>query len=224
MRAPTSSPDRLASTRPLICLITDRRAFRPPPEVAAWEEQLLAISAAAQSGCQLIQIREKDLAAGALASHAREAIEAAAAFGALVLVNDRLDVALAVGAAGVHLPASSLSVAEARALAGRAGRDDFLIGASVHSLSEARAAEGADLLICGPVYETPSKRAYGPPLGLARLAEICAAVEVPVLAIGGLRRDNFRAALEAGAAGLAAITLFTDLATIRETVRALRAG
>jgi thiamine-phosphate pyrophosphorylase len=211
---------------PLLYLITNRQAFRRNPETsdeAAWHEQLAAISEAAQAGCQLIQIRERDLPAQQLSAFVRAAIRAARPHGAWVLVNDRLDVALAAGADGVHLRASSLPVAEARVLLDRLGPPGLLIGASTHSLAEARAAEagGADFIVCGPVYETPSKLIYGPPLGLDRFAEVCRAVSLPVLAIGGIQLENFHEPLLKGAAGIAAIGLFTDRANLENNVRSL---
>lgn len=124
-----------------------------------------------------------------------------------MLVNDRLDVALATGADGVHLRTTSLPVSEVRRTFA-----NFLIGVSTHSLAEARAAEegGADFIVCGPVYETPSKREFGPPLCLEKLAEVCRAVTIPVLALGGIKGSNFRRALDAGAAGIAGIGLFQN--------------
>lgn len=174
---------------------------------------------AASSGCQLIQIREKDLAPGALLSLTRRVIDVAR--GARILVNDRLDVALAAGADGVHLPVSSLPPAEARAIADRAGLPDFVIGVSTHSLEEALAAESghADFIVTGPVFETPSKAAYGPPMGLERLGEICSRIRIPVLALGGITIDNFDRPLRAGAAGIAGIGIFSDPAELSGRIR-----
>lgn len=137
-----------------------------------------------------------------------------------MLVNDRLDVALAAGADGVHLRVSSLPAAHVRAAAINSGVEDFLIGVSTHSIVEAKAAEagGADFIVCGPVYETASKRAYGAPLGLARLAEICQMVRLPVLALGGINAMNFHEPLQRGAAGIAAIGLFTDIANLKSQI------
>ncbi len=149
----------------------------------------------------------------------RAAIALVRPYGTRVLVNDRLDVALASGADGVHLRVNSLPVAEVR----RCVAADFLVAASTHSLAEAQAAEraGADFIVCGPVYETPSKRAYGAPLGIPAFAEVCRTVNVPVFALGGIKLDNFRTTLANGAAGIAAIGLFTQPDKIVATVRAL---
>lgn len=168
----------------------------------------------------MIQVREKDLPARALVHFTRQAIAAARSHGAKVLVNDRLDVALAAGADGVHLRVSSLPAAEVRAAALNRGLKDFLIGVSTHSIVAAKAAEagGANFIVCGPVYETPSKQAYGAPLGLARLAEICQAVRLPVLALGGISARNFHEPLQRGAAGIAAIGLFTEISNLKSQI------
>jgi thiamine-phosphate pyrophosphorylase len=210
--------------RTLLYLITDRRAFLRSPEITHDDLprlQLEAIGMAARAGCRLIQIREKDMGAKALAAFTRAAAERARPHGARVLVNDRLDVAMAAGADGVHLRASSIPAREVRALASKKGLDDFLIGVSTHSAAEAKSAEegGADFIVCGPVYDTPTKRAFGPPLGLDVLAEICGAVKIPVLAIGGINLSNYREALRRGAAGVAAVSLFTDLENLEQTIR-----
>lgn len=142
---------------------------------------------------------------------------------ARVLVNDRLDVAMAAGADGVHLRVSSIPAREVRAIAATKGIADFLIGVSAHSLAEAMAAEegGADFIVCGPVYHTPSKLAYGYPLGLERFAEVCGAVKIPVLALGGINLSNFREPLRRGASGIAAISLFTDPGKIEQSVETI---
>lgn len=144
-----------------------------------------------------------------LTTFTRAAIAAARPWGARVLVNDRLDVALAAGADGVHLRVNSLPATDVRRAI---SRSDFLVAVSTHSLAQAQAAEkaGADFIVCGPVYDTPSKREFGAPLGLARFAEICRAVSIPVLALGGISLQNVREPLAHGAAGVAAISLFTD--------------
>ncbi|MBX3278487.1 MAG: thiamine phosphate synthase [Acidobacteria bacterium] len=232
MTAPLTLRPRLPRRRPLLYLITDRRIHPPTPAnpkkpsdfPAEWQVQLDAIEAAARAGCHLIQIREHDLPARQLAAFTRAAIRIARPHGALVLVNDRLDVALASDADGVHLRASSISACEARQIAEGCGRPDFLIGASVHNFREAEeAVAGADFIVCGPVYDTPSKRAFGPPLGLERFAEIARSIQLPALALGGVTMENFRDALRAGAAGIAAISLFADPLTVEASVRRMLA-
>lgn len=203
--------------KPLIYLITDRRAF---PEHQSIEGQLDAIEIAARSGCQLIQIRERDLEARDLIAFVRAAISLARPHQSKVLVNDRLDVALAADADGVHLRSSSMNAFDARSVARLGPQRDFLIGASVHSLEESRSAidHGADFLVCGPVFETASKRQYGAPLGVDKLAEISAESRIPVLGIGGINCENAHQVLTQGAAGIAGISLFTELRLIPEKV------
>jgi thiamine-phosphate pyrophosphorylase len=212
--------------RILLYLITNRTAFLRSSEITYDDLprlQLDVIAEAARAGCQLIQIREKDMSARALGAFTRAAIESVRPHGARVLLNDRLDVAMAAGADGVHLRASSIPTREVRAAAAQRGLDDFMIGVSTHSIAEARVAEegGADFIVCGPVYDTPSKRAYGPPLGLERFAEICAAVKIPTLALGGVNLSNYREPLRRGAAGVAAIGLFADLDSIEQNIQSI---
>jgi thiamine-phosphate pyrophosphorylase len=202
----------------LLYLISDRLALRRIPGKTEPEAaQIEAIRKATRAGCQLVQIREKDLNARALYELARAAVAASHPHGARVIVNDRLDVALAAGADGVHLRTTSCPAAEARAVVGSKGMNDFIIGVSTHSLAEARSAEsgGADFIVCGPLYDTPSKRAYGAPIGIENFAEICGSVEIPVLALGGIDLTNYQEPLRRGAAGIAAIRLFADQEKIK---------
>jgi thiamine-phosphate pyrophosphorylase len=157
------------------------------------------------AGVDLIQIRERDLPAGELYTVVETAVLETGSLATRILVNDRLDVAVAAEAAGVHLPAHGLPIAEVRG-----AYPNLLIGASTHNLEELRAAEvqGADFAVFGPVFETPSKLAYGGPLGIEKLGEAVRAVRIPVLALGGITFANAGTCLGAGAAGLAAITLF----------------
>jgi thiamine-phosphate diphosphorylase len=170
------------------------------------------IERAALAGVDWIQLREKDLSGRELAELAADARQRAGS-GCALFVNDRLDVALANGAAGVHLGESSLPAAEAKRLARerRAGAS-FVVGASVHALGAAREAEtaGSDYLIFGPVFSTPSKESFGAPQGLGKLREVCERVSIPVIAIGGISVENAGACLQAGARGIAAIRLFQD--------------
>jgi len=192
---------------------------------------LAKIAQALSAGVDWIQIREKDLSGRELAALLDSAVSRAiAAQGAVpqakILVNERLDVALAGKAAGVHLGENSLLVDDVRKLvqASRVGAaSPFLIGASCHSLQAARAAadSGADYLVFGPVFATPSKAAYGAPQGMDRLAEACEAVDLPVLAIGGINRQNAAACFAAGASGIAAIRLFQDAPDLPSLIQAL---
>jgi thiamine-phosphate pyrophosphorylase len=180
-----------------LCLVTDRHQTRDRDVVAVVRDCLAA-------GLPALQVREKDLGAAALALLARRLVDLARAAGALAIVNDRVDVALAVGADAVQRTHSSLPVEDIRAVADKRLR----IGASVHSLDEALAAEraGADWLVFGPVYDTPSKRAYGPPPGLPALARVARTVAIPVVAIGGITPERVAEVRAAGAHGVAVIS------------------
>jgi thiamine-phosphate pyrophosphorylase len=204
--------------------VTDRRALEAAPipsdSLPTTPSPLPAralhdsIRRAAAAGASWIQIREKDLDARSLVELARFAVAESRADGVRVFINDRLDVALAANAAGVHLGEKSLPLENVVEWRRSTGRSDFLIGVSCHSLESARAAGrgGADYIFFGPVFATPSKAAYGAPQGIERLHGVCASVEIPVLAIGGVNLENAGACLEAGAAGIAAIRLFQDAA------------
>jgi len=206
-----------------LCYVTDRKGLEVSPENQC-EALVGRMEIAARAGVDWIQLREKDLSGRALAELLREALRRVPA-GCRIVLNDRLDVACALGAGGVHLGRESLSVEDARRLArGRGATQDFLVGASTHSLAAALSAEkaGADYLVFGPVYATPSKAQYGPPQGIERLREVCHAVSLPVLAIGGITLENARACLEAGAAGIAAIRLFAEASDLAAVVDRLR--
>jgi thiamine-phosphate pyrophosphorylase len=136
-----------------------------------------------------------------------------------LVVNDRIDVALVLDDAGVHLRSSSLPVAVARRLMGVRR----LLGVSAHSMYEVEQAEGegADYVVLGPIYETPSKQRYGSPLGLALLEEACRRVRIPVLGIGGITPARAREVRGAGAFGVAAIGAILGASDCAEATRAL---
>lgn len=174
-----------------------------------------AIRRAIRAGVDLVQIREKDLSGQELMELARWAVEEARAGRAKIIVNDRLDVAIASGAAGVHLGRESAPVKEVvRWVKGIRGRRaaGFLVGVSCHSVEEAREAErdGADCIHFGPVFETPSKRKFGKPQGVQKLREVCEAVRIPVIAVGGIDAGKIEECLRAGARGVAGIRLFQE--------------
>jgi len=180
------------------------------------------IAAAIAAGVEWVQIREKALPARSLLALTERSLELARQTGRTrVLVNDRLDVALAANAHGVHLGTRSMPAALARRLAPRG----FFVGVSCHSLQEAVTAEaaGADYILLGPIFATPSKLAYGPPLGLAKLREIALQISIPVFALGGISVDRVAPCLESGAAGVAGIRIFQDCDSVEEMVRELRA-
>ena len=150
-------------------------------------------------------MRERDLEAAELYRLARDVVRLVRGSRTKVVINDRLDVALAAGADGVHLRADAVPAASVRSLA----PDGFLVGRSVHAAQEALAeAEGADYLIAGTVWPTQSKTADHRLLGLQGLSEIVRAVSIPVLAIGGVSLDRLRQVAQTGAAGVAGIGLF----------------
>ena len=196
--------------KPILCYVTDRLALSAAPGTDAL---LAGIRNAVTAGVDWIQIREKDLEARALAGLVRLALESTRGTGTKVLVNDRLDVAIAAGAAGVHLGETSLPVERVTEWRRSARLMDFQIGVSCHSTEAAKAAQrgGADYIFFGPVFSTPSKIAFGPPQGIERLREVCMAVQIPVLAIGGVNLENASSCVEAGAAGIAAIRLFQEV-------------
>ncbi len=165
-----------------------------------------AIARAMVWGVDFIQIREKDLTDRELLLLTQDAVKLCRGSGCKVLVNGRLDIAIAGGARGVHLPSTGLRVSD---LAPHLPRD-FIVGASAHSLREARraAAAGAHYVLLGPVFPTPSKLRYGEAMGCDRFRRICSALPVPVFGLGGIEPANFRRVLEAGAAGIAGIRLF----------------
>ena len=184
-----------------------------------------SIRRAAAAGTDWIQIREKDLDGRSLVELARFAVAETRATATRVLVNDRLDVALAANAAGVHLGEKSLPLEVVAEWRRSSWRRDFLIGVSCHSLESARAAMrgGADYIFFGPVFATPSKAAFGAPQGIELLRQVCASVEIPVLAIGGVNLENARECIAAGAAGVAAIRLFQDAAASADLAARLKA-
>jgi len=213
---------------PLLCYVTDR-SLLAADSVEARKLLSQKIAAAAAAGVDWIQIREKDLSGREWSAVTREALHLAASRTApsrvKVLVNDRLDIALATKAGGVHLGEKNLPPEEVRRLVKPLQREeDFLIGVSCHSLEAAKTAErgGADYLIFGPVFTTPSKAAYGAPQGLNRLAAVCHAVALPVLAIGGITLENASTCISAGASGIAAIRLFQDAPDLAAVVRTLQ--
>jgi thiamine-phosphate pyrophosphorylase len=195
----------------IVCLVTDRRR-RPPIEQAA---------EAVDAGVDLIQIRERDLDASTLASLSLRIVEVTRGSRTRVVVNDRVDVALACGASGVHLRGDSMAASRVRTIVPQG----FLLGRSVHERDEAvTASPDADYLIAGTVFPTASKRGRIDLLGLDGLEAIAAAVRIPVLAIGGITLERAAEVAAAGAAGIAALGLFADVERpIKQVVRALQA-
>jgi thiamine-phosphate pyrophosphorylase len=209
---------------PIIYLITSgetKRATTPDSEEFA--RILALVTRAVAARVQLVQLREKNLPARTLYELTTRAAEITRGSSTRLLVNDRADIARAARADGVHLTTRSLEASVVRRTFG----DQFLIGVSTHTLAEARAARDAraDLAVFGPVFDTPSKREYGAPVGLEHLSEAARTLSpFPLLALGGITRENSPDALRAGASGVAAIRLFSDGRNLDATVRAIRGG
>lgn len=196
-----------------LCYITDRRGIAPSP-------LLPRVQAVAEAGVDLIQLREKDLASRELLGLVKSAVEAGRGSKIRIVVNDRLDIALATGAHGVHLGGQSVPPEAVR----RHVDQGFLVGVSCHSMEDALKAEagGADYILLGPIFDTPSKRQYGPPLGLKKLSEVASRIRIPLLALGGITVERVGSCLEAGATGIAGIRLFQEESSPANRIRELK--
>ena len=183
---------------PNLYLITDRH------QIAKGRQLLEVIEELLQAGVRMVQLREKDLSAAELFPLAKNLRSLTHHYKSLLLINDRIDLAQAIGADGVHLGGHSLPVKSARNILG----SNYLIGASTHSVAEVESAQnqGADFVTYGPVYFTPSKQAYGKPVGIESLQSICARSNIPVYALGGIKANNTKTMLQAGAHGVAMIS------------------
>ena len=218
----------------ILCYITDRRQFAGSPQEQ--RARLLAkVAEASRAGVDLIQLREKALPARELEALAAEAArlvgENAGPKRARLLVNSRVDIAIAAGADGAHLRSEDIAASEARVILSKAGMHGAVVGVSCHTLAEVRLAEshGADFVVFGPVFE----KSGAPGQGLAALRKVCGRVPargieaalpagcMPVLALGGVTLENAAACLEAGAAGIAGIRLFqeNDIARVVEAIK-----
>jgi thiamine-phosphate pyrophosphorylase len=204
-----------AMTLPVVHLITDRTLV---PELGA---HLGAVLRGLEAGRVAVHLREKSLSGAALLALGRELVEVCHAHGQRLLVNERIDVALACGADGVHLPATAVGPAAARRLLGPSA----LVGVSCHSADEVERARagGADYASFGPVWATPSKAGHGAPVGLERLRE-ASRLGLPLLALGGVEPALVGQAFEAGAAGVAVIRAWLDGPAPAAAVRALLAS
>jgi thiamine-phosphate pyrophosphorylase len=197
--------------QPIIYLITSGATTESSASSSEDFRRVLAqVRAATSAGIPFIQLREKKLSARALYELTLASVEITRASMTRILVNDRADIARAAKADGVHLTTGSLEAERVR----RAFGPDFLVGVSTHTFSEACAARdgGADFAVFGPVFDTPSKRSLGAPLGLDTLREASRQLApFPLLALGGITLENAPLALRAGASGVAAIRLFNDI-------------
>jgi thiamine-phosphate pyrophosphorylase len=198
----------------LLCYITDRSQFSGS-ESARRRRLLAKIAEAARDGVDYIQLREKDLSTHELELLAREAILAIrenSPSNTHLLINSRTDVALAVGADGVHLRSDDISPSEVRKILndhGGSARARFTIGVSCHLIHEVRlAVDHADFVVYGPVFQKKTGSQSGA-AGIETLRQACLE-KIPVLALGGITVGNAGACLQAGAAGIAAIRLFQE--------------
>ena len=187
-------------------LITDRKlvARQGSTELAEVSSLVTAVSQALKGGVKAVQLREKTLGTRLLLRLACKLRELTAVYSARLFINDRLDIALAAGADGVHLTSESIPAAAVR----RAVGNRLLIGVSTHSINEAREAQdaGADFLTFGPVYRTPSKLKYGKPVGAGMLKRVCREMGIPVFALGGVKESKIDEAVKAGAYGVSMIS------------------
>jgi thiamine-phosphate pyrophosphorylase len=208
--------------KPITYLVTSGETTSSTrPADPDFEAILALVRTAAAAGISIVQLREKNLTAHTLYELAARSTEAVRESATLVLVNDRADVARAAGCHGVHLTTRSLDAAIVRRVFG----PEFVIGVSTHTPAEARAARdgGADFATFGPVFDTPSKRAFGSPVGLAALGETAPALApFPLIALGGVTIERTAAVFEAGAAGVAAIRLFSDGRNLARRVHHIR--
>jgi thiamine-phosphate pyrophosphorylase len=200
-------------------MITNRRALPHRNSNSDPTDIRSHITRALNSGVDLVQIREPDISARDLVELTRGLSPLAGRVGAGLLVNDRVDVA-AASEAGVHLTTRSLSAETVRRVFGA----EMLIGVSTHTSEEAVKAEhgGADFIVFGPVFATESKRIYGSPVGLGALGSVTRKLGIPVFALGGITTSNFVFALDAGAAGVAGISIFIDADRIESVVAAVK--
>lgn len=205
---------------PPLCLVTDRRRFpAPEPGRAFADAEWRVLDAAIAAGVGAVQLREKDLDGGALYARATLLAVRCREAGVKLIVNGRVDVALGVAADGVQLPADGLPVTATRALLG----PSRVIGCSVHTEEELARSAGADFVLFGPIYDTPAKRAFGPPQGIGSLAAVVRRAAVPVVAVGGIVPESVADVLRAGAAGVAVIGAILDAGDPADAVRAFRA-
>ena len=195
-----------------LLVVTDRHQTNGRSLVPLLQRVLTAAAPA-------VQLRERDLSARELVTLAREVQALTASRRSHLLINDRIDVALALEGVGVHLRSNSLPVSVARQLLG-ARR---LLGISLHAVEEAVQAEsqGADYVILGPIYETPSKQMFGPPLGIHTLEKVCRLVRIPIIGIGGVTAARAREIRRAGAFGVAVITAILSADDVESATREL---
>ena len=190
-------------------LVTDRKLF---PDTAGL---LAAIGSALAGGLKAVQLREKDLATGELLDLAYRMRDLTSQYGARLFINDRLDIAISVGADGVHLGHESMPVRAAK----KVSEGRLAVAVSTHSVLQAKQAEaeGADFITLGPVFDTASKRQYGRPVGTEVLKEAASTLSIPVLAIGGITPNRVAEVMSNGASGIALISAILTADDIQNT-------
>jgi len=195
-------------------LITDRHQTGGRPLLTVVEEAL-------QAGIKAVQLREKDLSAKELFELAQNLRRLTRQYHARFFINDRVDIAIAVEADGVHLGQKSFSTKDVKRIFPKA-----IIGVSTHSLDEAKKAEAgeADFITIGPIFYTPSKASYGEPLGVEVIKQVRKEIHTPVFAIGGIKEDNARGVIDAGADGIAVISAVMRAEDVEEAVREMYAA
>lgn len=195
-----------------LLIVTDRRQTRGRP-------LLSVLDRAFKGGVPAVQLRERDLTAKELVSLAREVGSLVEAYGAQLVINDRIDVALALEGVGVHLRSDGMPATVARRLLG----PHRLLGISTHSVEDVVRAEasGVDYAILGPLYETPTKREFGLPLGLKVLEEACRRTRIPIVGIGGITATRARDVRQAGAFGVAVIAAVLSAEDVEASTREL---
>jgi thiamine-phosphate pyrophosphorylase len=193
-------------------LVTDRHQTNGRPLVPLLQRVLKA-------GVSAVQLRERDLSAKELVKLAREVQAVMASRRSQLFINDRIDVALTLEGVGVHLRSNSLPVSVARQLLGA----QRLLGISVHAVEEAVQVEsqGVDYIVLGPIYETPTKQMFGPPLGIQTLEKACRLVRIPIIGIGGVTAARVREMRYAGAFGVAVITAVLGAVNVESASREL---
>ncbi|HEY6639306.1 MAG TPA: thiamine phosphate synthase [Nitrospiraceae bacterium] len=195
-----------------LLVVTDRHQTKGRPLVSLLQRVLTA-------GISMVQLRERDLSARELVTLAHEVQAVTASRRAQLLINDRIDIALALEGVGVHLRSNSLPVSVARQMVGA----QRLLGISAHSVEEAVQGEsqGADYIVLGPIYETPTKQMFGPPIGIRTLEKACRLVRIPIFGIGGVTAARAREMRHAGAFGAAVITAILGASDVESAAREL---
>lgn len=195
-----------------LLVVTDRHQTRGRPLVPLLQQVV-------NTGAPAIQLRERDLSAREFVTLAHEVQAVTTSHGSQLLINDRIDVALALEGVGVHLRSNSLPVSVARQMLGA----QRLLGISVHSVEEAvhGESEGADYIVLGPIYETPTKQMFGPPLGIRTLEKACGLIRIPIFGIGGVTVARAREMRHAGAFGAAVITAILGASDVESAAREL---